>query len=145
MRTITKVIVATGAIGLLVGCGTQPNLNQNVNTYVNSKIKNENTKQQKFKEDSLRCELYANNSVSQPNRTYNYVPDNSRSGDFSMRNTATGERYSGSYSSNSGGGFSRGLANGSAFGSSIADNMRVKDMTEKAWKYCMMSAGWREK
>ena len=141
MRTITKVILSAGAIVLFVGCTNQPN----VNKYVNPKIKNETLKQQKFKEDSLRCDFFADKSVSQPNKTYNFVPNNSSSGNFDMTNIATGQQYSGTYDSYSSGGFSTGLANGAAVGSMWADGIKAKQMKDRAWKYCMLSAGWHEK
>ncbi len=140
MRKITTILLVGSLAILFSGCGKQPD----VNKYVNPKITNENIKQQKFKDDSLRCELYAHNSISQPNRTSNYVYGGNDSGSFDMTNVATGQQYSGTYSSN-GGGFSKGLANGSAVGGAWANSIKTNNMREKAWKYCMLSAGWREK
>ncbi len=139
-------LVGLASIIFLSGCRSQPN----VNKYLNPNIKDAKLKKQMFEEDSLRCELFANNSVSRQNTThYINTSNNSGSGTFDMTNTSTGQQYSGSYNSYNnasfGSGFSSGLANGSAIGSSMAESMRVSSMREKAWKYCMLRSGWLSK
>ena len=122
----------------LVGCTNQPN----VNKYINPKIKNQALKQQKFKEDSLKCQVFADNMVSMPKQSY-YPQTYSDSGNFEMTNIATGQQYSGTYGS--GGGFAKGLAAGSAVGSDIGNGIAVAVKRNRAWKYCMLLSGWHEK
>ena len=133
------IFIGATSILILTGCS---NSYPTVNKYTNSKIKNEKSKQQIFKNDSLKCQVYADNIVSMPQRSY-YTPAYSGSGDFKMTNTATGQEYRGTY--NSGGSFSSGLASGSAVGGQMADKMEENKKKTRAWQYCMLSSGWHEK
>ncbi len=133
---IVGVMAMTGLL-FLTGCG-QPN----VNNYVNPKIKNQNLKKEIFKYDNQKCQLYAYRSVPNPTAVVYPYSYGSGSGTFDMTNTATGAQYSGTY--RSGGGFSRGLARGSAVGQSMVNSYQSAAMKSQAWALCMIRSGWRD-
>ena len=136
-----KKISLLSLVGIALIVGGCANSYPSVNKYTNPKIKNTKLKQQRFKEDSLKCQVFAENTVAMPNRTY-YIPSGSGSGNIEMTNIYTGEHYSGTYST--GGGFASGLAAGSAAGAQMGEAIAVKAKQKRAWEYCMLVSGWHE-
>ena len=104
------------------------------NQYFNPKIRNEKIKQQRFQEDSLRCEVFADRLVGNPQTPVVLPPG---SGTFTATDSR-GEIYHGTYQSM--GSFSSGLLAGSAFADGIATGVR----RNRAWEYCMLTLGWHK-
>jgi len=124
----------------LTGCAKPE---PSVKDYSNSLAKTQKEREFFFRENSQECKLYSHYMASgrSPSPTYT-VPYPQQSGSFTLRDTTTGDRYSGTYRSTEN--FSTGFANGAALGSAIKRSQREDEYRELAFDYCMTKYGWRK-
>ena len=90
-----------------------------------------------LKKDDGYCDAVSYGAVPMPTQVINNY---NKKGTFNATNTATGERYSGTYTSNNSGGFAKGFNNGAAMG----ERMRANADRLNVWKSCMYNLGWVE-
>lgn len=128
MAKIFSVIVF---ILILFGGCTQKGI------WVNPNITSKQETNIQLKKDDGYCDAVSYGAVPMPTQVIN---NNNKNGTFNTTNTATGERYSGTYTSNNSGGFAKGFSNGAAVG----ESMRANADRLNVWKSCMYNLGWLE-
>lgn len=139
MKTKLAVLIITPLI--FFGCAKPE---PNVKDYSNPLPKNQQEKEFLFRENSADCKLFSYYMVSgkeEPYQSYS-VPYPQQSGSFTLRDTTTGDRYTGTYRST--GNFATGFANGAALGAAIKRSRQKDEYQQLAYDYCMIRYGWRK-